>query len=354
MNRESWVSGMGAILLLINGWGCGNSPTPGQTPARPPVYVEVETARRAPIAATVTATGTITPKEEVKIIAQAEGKITHIAVEEGDKVTRGQVLIRLDDTILAAQTKEAEANVEDAKANFERLERLVKSGLVSEQEFEQARTRYNVLKARLEYQHALLNYTTINAPISGVVTFRGVREGDVAVPRAHLLTISDPQTLVMDINISELEIPKIRTGDPVRVRVDAYPAEKFSGRVRRIVPQSDPVTRLVKVEIELTDKDPRLFSGLFARADLTISRKNQATVISNDALIISSMGGAAAFVVVDSLLERRELTLGIKDESVSEVLSGLAAGEKVVISGLNQLNPGMVVRITRERGKDRS
>lgn len=354
MNRKRASVCLGTIILLIVMPGCGSSPTPDQPQRRPPVFVEIETARVAPIAATVTATGTITPKEEVKIIAQAEGKITHIAVEEGDEATRGQVLVRLDATILAAQTKEAEANVDDAKANFDRLSRLVNSGLVSEQEYEQARTRYNVLKARLEYQRALLNYTTIHAPISGVVTFRGAREGDVAVPRSHLLTISDPKTLIMDINVSELDIPRIKLGDPVRVRVDAYPAETFSGKVRRIVPLSDPVTRLVKVEIELTDKDPRLFSGLFARADLTISRKESATVVSNDALVMSSTGQASAFVVVDSLLERRELTLGIRDESVSEVLSGLAAGEKVVISGLNQLNPGMVVRITRERGKERS
>ncbi|GJQ20681.1 MAG: cation efflux system protein [Bacteroidia bacterium] len=316
------------------------------------MFVEVEAAREEPIAASVTATGTITPKEEVKIIAQAEGKITHIAVEEGDRVTKGQVLIRLDATILAAQTKEAEANVEDAKANYDRLSRLVKTGLVSEQEYEQARTRYNVLKARLEYQRALLNYTTISAPISGVITFRGAREGDVAVPRAHLLTVSDPQTLVMEINVSELEIPRIKIGDPVRVRVDAYPNETFSGRVRRVFPLSDPVTRLVKVEIQLTDKDPRLFSGLFARADLTIARKEKATVVSNDALLMSADGRASAFVVVDSLLERRSLTLGIRDETKSEVLAGLSPGEKVVISGLNQLNPGMVARITRERRKE--
>lgn len=343
-----WAAGILAIVL----WSCGNAPTPDQPQRRPPVFVEVEAAREEPIAAIVTATGTITPKEEVKIIAQAEGKITHIAVEEGDRVAKGQVLIRLDATILAAQTKEAEANAEDARANYERLTRLVKSGLVSEQEYEQARTRYNVLKARLEYQRALLNYTTISAPISGIITFRGAREGDVAVPRAHLLTVSDPQTLVMEINVSELEIPRIKIGDPVRVRVDAYPNETFSGRVRRVFPLSDPVTRLVKVEIQLTDKDPRLFSGLFARADLTIARKEKATVVSNDALLMSADGRAAAFVVVDSLVERRSLTLGIRGEGRSEVLSGLSPGEKVVISGLNQLNPGMVVRITRERRKE--
>lgn len=343
-----------ALVLSLVLAGCGNAPTPDQSQRKPMVFVEVETARQAPITSTVTATGTITAKEEVKIIAQAEGKITRLAVEEGDKVAKGQTLVTLDARILEAQTKEAEANVEDALAGYNRLQRLRKSGLVSEQEFEQARTRYNVLKARLEYQRALLNYTTIKSPISGVVTFRGVREGDVAVPRAHLLTVSDPQTLVMEINVSEIDVPSITVGDPVLVGVDAYPNDVFPGKVRRVFPLSDPITRLVKIEIELTAKDNRLFPGLFARAELTTSRKENATVVSNDAILVSSTGIASAFVVVDSLLERRELTLGIREASASEVVSGVMPGEKVVVSGLNQLNPGMIVRITRERGKESS
>ncbi len=333
---------------------CGNAPSPGQSQRKPLVYVEVESARQGSISSTVTATGTITAKEEVKIIAQAEGKIIRLPVEEGDKVTKGQTVVTLDARILEAQTKEAEANVEDARAGYDRLDRLRKSGLVSEQEYEQAKTRYNVLKARLEYQKALLNYTTIQAPISGIVTFRGVREGDVAVPRAHLLTVSDPQTLVMEINVSEVEVPRITIGDPVQVRVDAYPNEVFSGKVRRVFPLSDPITRLVKIEIQLTVKDNRLFPGLFARAELTTSRKDRATVVSNDAILMSAAGSASVFVVVDSVIERRELTLGIRDATASEVIAGVDPGEKVVVSGLNQLNPGMIVRITRERGKERS
>jgi len=206
-----------------------------------------------------------------------------------------------------------------------------------------------VLKARLEYQRALLEYTTIKSPISGVVTFRGVREGDIAVPRAHLLTISDPATLVMEINISELEVPKINIGDPVTIKIDAYPNEDFMGKVRRVFPSSDPLTRLVKVEVQLTDRDDRLFPGLFARAVLTSSKKDRATVLSNDAIMTNSAGLNTAFVVVDSLVEKRDLKLGIREGNRSEILGGVAAGEKVVVAGQSTLNPGMVVRIARER-----
>ncbi len=301
-----------------------------------------------PILSTVTATGTITAKNEVKIIAQAEGKIMYLGVEEGDMVKAGQILVKLDASVLAAQTKEAEANAADAKANYDRLSRLMKSGLISDQEFEQAKTRNNVLQARLEYQRALLDYTTIKSPISGVVTFRGVRESDIAVPRAHLLTISDPATLVIEINISELEIPKINMGDPVTIKIDAYPNEDFKGKVRRVFPSSDPLTRLVKVEVQLTDRDDRLFPGLFARAVLTASKKEDATVLSNDAIMTSSAGLTTAFVVVDSLVEKRDVKLGIREGNRTEILDGISPGEKVVVAGQSTLNPGMVVRIARE------
>ncbi len=338
---------LAGIIASLN--GCGNAPSPGQNQAGPVVYVDVEIAREAPINATVTATGTINAKNEVKIIAQAEGKIIFLGVEEGDKVKEGQTVVRLDASVLAAQTKEAEANAQDAKANYDRLNRLMKSGLIAEQEFEQAKTRHNVLKARLEYQKALLEYTTIRSPISGIVTFRGVREGDVAVPRAHLLTISDPATLVIEINVSELEVPRIKPGDRVTIKIDAYPNQDFTGMVRRVFPSSDPLTRLVKVEIQLTDRDDRLFPGLFARAVLTSSRKDRATVLSSDAIITAPSGGNSAFVVVDSVVEKRDLKLGIREGNRVEILEGVAAGEKVVVAGKNTLNPGMVVHITRER-----
>ncbi|MEX1275878.1 MAG: efflux RND transporter periplasmic adaptor subunit [Bacteroidota bacterium] len=341
------------ILLLgtaLLSWQCGNTPSSGQQQQRRPVVlVEVETARRARIVETISATGTITAKNEVQIIAQTEGKIVLLDVEEGSRVKAGEVVVRLDATVLAAQTKEAEATTDDARANFERAKRLYESKLVSEQEFDQARTRYNVAQARSEYQKALLKYTTIASPISGVVTFRGAREGDIAVPRQLLLTISDPVTLVMEVPVSELQIPRVRVNDPVKITVDAYPLVKFAGKVRRVFPASDPVSRLVKVEVMFTERDDRLMPGMFGRAELTTSAKDSAVVLSNDAVMTSSIGVATAYVVVDSVVERRELTLGIREAARIEILDGVKAGDKVVVVGQNALNDRMQVQITKER-----
>jgi membrane fusion protein (multidrug efflux system) len=328
---------------------CGNAPASDQQQRRPIAYVEVELARKASIASLISATGTITAKNEVKVIAQAEGKIVKMPVEEGARVKQGQVLVQLDASVLAAQTREAEANMQDAKANFERAERLFDAKLVSDQEFEQAKTRFRVAEARYQLQRAMLEYTTITSPISGVITYRGAREGDIAVPRAHLLTVSDPATLVIEVTVSELEVPRISLGDPVKVLVDAYANESFGGKVRRIFPSSDPVTRLVRIEVELTEKDARLFPGLFARTELTISQKHDATVLSNDAIMTSATGESFAFVVVDSVVERRRLKLGIKDGQRAEILEGVSKGEQVVVVGQSALNDQMAVRITRVR-----
>ncbi|MGH2568810.1 MAG: efflux RND transporter periplasmic adaptor subunit [Bacteroidota bacterium] len=337
------------ILMPFLFLRCGNAPASDQQQRRPVAFVEVEVARKAPISASLSATGTITAKNEVKILAQTEGKIVKLTVEEGDRVKQGEVLVQLDASVLSAQTKEAEANMEDARANLERAQRLFESKLVADQDFEQAKTRFKVAQARYELQKAMLKYTTITSPISGVVTFRGAREGDIAVPRGHLLTVSDPATLVIEVTVSELEVPKISEGDRVRVTVDAYPNESFAGKVRRVFPASDPVSRLVKIEVQLTQNDPRLFPGLFARAELTTSNKHDAVVLTNDAIITSSTGQPFAFVVVDSVVQRRSLKLGIKDAMIAEVVDGVREGEQVVVVGQSSLNDQMAVRVTKVR-----
>ena len=328
---------------------CGNAPASDQQQRRPVAYVEVERARKATISASLSATGTITAKNEVKIIAQTEGKIVKLAVEEGHRVKRGDVLVQLDASVLSAQTKEAEANMEDARVNLERAQRLFESKLVADQDFEQAKTRHKVAQARYELQKAMLQYTTITSPISGIITFRGAREGDIAVPRGHLLTVSDPAALVIEVTVSELEVPKITDGDPVNITVDAYPNESFAGKVRRIFPASDPVSRLVKIEVQLTANDARLFPGLFARAELTTSNKHDAIVLTNDAIITSSSGLPFVFVVVDSVVQRRPVKLGIKDAMNSEVVDGVHEGDQVVVVGQSSLNDQMVVRVTNVR-----
>ena len=338
------------LVTVLFSWDCGNTPSSGQQQQRRPVVlVEVETARRARIVETIGATGTITAKNEIKIIAQTEGKIVLLDVEEGSRVKAGEVLVRLDASVLAAQTKEAEATRDDALANFERAKRLFENKLVSEQEYEQARLRSNVAQARADYQKALLQYTTIISPISGVVTYRGARKGDIAVPRQLLLTISDPATLVMEVPVSELQVPRIHVNDQVKITVDAYPQVKFAGKVRRVFPASDPVSRLVKVEVMFTERDDRLMPGMFGRAELTTSAKDSAVVLSNDAVMTSATGVATAYVVVDSIVERRELTLGIREAGRSEILTGVTAGDKVVVVGQNALNDRMQVQITKER-----
>lgn len=349
--KDSYVNFLlhGVPVLALFAAGCGNSPVPEQPGRRPVVFVEVEVARRSTIASSISATGTIAAKNEIKIIAQTEGKITDLSVEEGDHVRSGQVLVKLDASVLAAQTKEAEANMKDAESNLARAERLFQTRLVSDQEYEQSKTRYSVAKAKYDYQRALLNYTVITSPITGVITYRGARQGDIAVPRQLLLTVSDPTNLVMEINISELEVPKIHVGDSVRVTVDMYPREEFSGRIRRIFPSSDPVSRLVRVEVQLQSVNPRLFPGLFARAELTTSLNRNALVVSNDAIITSSAGQTGAFVVLDSVVQHRVVKIGMRDAALSEIVEGLSQGEKVVVVGQNNLNDGMQVRVTRER-----
>ena len=351
MNKYTNAVLAAAMLLFGSGGigGCGNAESSGGPPVRPAVLVDVERAWIGPIAARISATGTITAKEEVKIIAQTEGKIEKLPFEEGDHVQSGQVLVQLDASVLSAQSKEAEATMLDAKLAYDRAVSLNESKLISRQEYDQARTRYRVAQSRYDFQKVLLSYTTIRSPLSGVITYRGARVGDVAVPRTVLLVVADLNTLVIEITVSELDVPKIKVGDPAAISVDAYPDRSFGGEVRRIFPSSDPVSRLVKVEVVLTEQSELLFPGLFARAELTTDRTPDATLVSNDALIVAGTGETYVFAVVDSTVERRVVSLGIRSGLVSEVVDGVTPGDQLVIAGQSALNDGMQVSVTRER-----
>ncbi len=351
MNRTSLRLHLSTVLTLLALalLGCGDAGSQEGAQRRPSVLVDVERAWSGPIAARISATGTITAKEEVKVIAQTEGKIEKLPFEEGDQVRAGEVLVQLDASILSAQVKEAEATKLDAKLAFDRAASLYESKLISRQEYDQARTRLQVAQARHDYQKVLLGYTTIRSPISGVVTFRGARVGDVAVPRSVLLVVADLNTLVIEITVSELDVPKIRVGDPAAINVDAYPGRSFAGQVRRVFPSGDPVSRLVKVEVMLTEQSDLLFPGLFARTELTTDRRQQAVLVSNDAVMTAGTGETYVFAVVDSSVERRVVTLGIRSGDVSEVLEGVVTGEQLVIAGQSALNDGMTVSVTRER-----
>jgi membrane fusion protein, multidrug efflux system len=338
-----------SILLILLFTACSGSSGDSAEPNRPAVRVEVTSVRTQSLAMRLSSSGTISAKNEVKVTAQTDGKVEVLNVEEGDVVREGQVLIQLDATIPHAQYREAEANLQEARLNYERAEQLYERSLISNQEYQTLRTRHQIAESRYEYQKAILEYTTIRAPISGVITYRGIDRGDIALTREHVLTITSFDKLVILVNVSELDVPHINVGDDVNILVDAIRGGEFTGKVRRIFPSANPDTRLVPIEVELLSGDERLFPGMFARAEFKTERRENALVIPANGLLTSPRGGNYVFVVNDSVAHYREVVPGLRTDRYVEVLEGLSESDKIVVIGAGALTDGMRVQVTAER-----
>jgi HlyD family secretion protein len=232
------------------------------------VEIRTEAVVLRDLVQTVTASGFIQPKRKVDISADISGRVTELAVEEGQWVNRGDVLLRIDPTSFEANVRRATASVAQARAqaaqsraNFlraenevARSERLAPQNLISPADLEQARTQLMVAEAQFESaEHAVsqaeaglseareqLRKTTIVAPMSGSVTRLNIQQGETAVvgtmnnPGSLLLTIADLSEMEARVRVGETDIPTIKHGDSASIRIDAYPGAVFSGRVTRI------------------------------------------------------------------------------------------------------------------------
>lgn len=340
-------------LVLLTGLNACKSDRDQRTardePAERSHLVEVATVRHAELAHEAVRTGTLEAHSQVKIFNQEEGRITEIPFYEGDHVARGQVLVRLDDSLLKAQLDKAVATRRQAEQDVDRLERLIAKRLVSEDELARASTALKVARAEEELLRARLDYTTIKAPFAGVVTARLVEPGDIAPRYTHLLTLIDPASLITQVEISELLLPLFEPGDPVQVRIDALGDAEHPGRIRRIHPTVDPHTRKGVLEVELAPVPEGARAGQLCRVRLT-ARARERLVLPFAAV---RRGNDSEYVYVvdgDGKAQRRDVRTGMRQGLLVEVLDGLQEGDTVVTKGMLGLRDGMSVKKVTRRG----
>lgn len=367
--------------------------------------VRTEVVARRDLVSVVTASGAVEPKRKVDISADISGRVIELAVEEGDWVEKGDLLLRIDPTSYQAAVRRAEAAVAQARARAaqarasllqaesaaRRAERLAEGAeLVSAQDVEEARTRAAVAAAELEaarYGIAqaeaglseardALRKTVIAAPMSGRVTRLDIEEGETAVvgtmnnPGSRLLTVADLSVMEARVKVDETEVPRISVGDSARVRIDAFPGRAFTGTVTRIAHSSiagaasglaagvsDPQSVDFEVVVTLADPPERLRPDLSATADIVTDSRRDALSVPIISLTVrsraeeSAEGEEGVFVLRGDSVVFVPVEVGITGDRYFEVKEGLSGGE-VVVSGTYQtirdLEPGAKVRVAEE------
>ena len=312
--------------------------------------IEIAQVTTGSLAREATVAGVLAPVRSVGVNAQLGGALLAVRAEEGHVVRQGQVLAEVDSRELRAQLRSAEAALALAKSTAERSAALFRDRVVTAAEHERDQAALAAAQASAEALRTRLGYATVRAPISGVITEKRAEAGDLVQTQGRLFTIADVSTLVVRVQVSELDITGLRERQSVQVTVDAFGATPFTGIIRRIFPAADSATRMVPVEVALSGPAVRqLKPGYLARVTLKLGERPGVLLIPAAALV-GSRDAYAVFVVRGDKVERKLIRLGQSGGPMVEVVEGLAVGDTVVTLGRDQVRDGGTVRIVRPIG----
>lgn len=330
-----------APALLLS--ACSDSTPPGRDKAEPhALQVETATVSRESLGQQVHRPGTLRAEREVKLITEEEGRIAALPKFEGDRVAQGELLVQLDDTRLRAELKKARAQRRQAELDLQRLERLQRSKVVAEEELARARTALDVALAEEELLRIRLANTRIDAPFDGVISQRLAEPGDAVAEFTHLLTLSATDSLLAEIALSELLLPGLAVNDPVSIRLDALGDREFAGRILRIHPKVDPLTRQGIVEVRLAEPPAEARPGQLCRVHLSLRPRPRLTVPFS--ALRRDTRGEYVFRLDAGMIARRTAVIsGSHLEQRVEILEGLDEGDRVVSNGFLGLADGMPV-----------
>ncbi len=352
----------------FGGGGFGGNQGGGQ---RLPMTVEMVSVKRADMSSEVTVVGNLIGRATVEAGPKIAGRLESVAVRMGDRVSLGQVIARVDDRELQEQVKQAkasfdvsaatirqrEADLRLAQTNLDRSRSLYERELIPKQTFDDTDSRYQAATAQLDLARAQfaqtqarldelkinLSNTIITSPVSGFVAKRVLDPGGWVTPNTAFISVVDIGVVRLVANIVEKDIRRITQDLPASVEVDAYPGEKFTGRVAHIAPVLDPGTRTGQIEIDIANPDFRLKPGMYAKVAFTVDKKDNALVIPTAALV--DLGGNRGVFLANQgelgqVASFKKVDIGIVNQTLAEVTSGLSEGENIVTTGAGALREG--------------
>ena len=319
-----------------------------ETPAIP---VEAAIPTRGDIFAVYSGTAPIEAFADATVIAKVGGEVREILVEEGDDVTSGEVLARLDGDRLRLEMQQAEANLRKLQRDYQRNVDLSERGLISAGDFEKIQYEMEALEATFNLATLELGYTEIRAPIDGVISERFIKIGNTIDVNAPTFQVTSLEPLISYLHVPEREYRRIDAGQLATIHIDALAGNKFEAIVSRVSPVVDPDTGTFKISIEVSDPSCRLKPGMFGRIDIVYDMHADAMQIPRSA-IVEEAGQTTIYVVQDNVAERRAIRTGFAEGGQIEVLEGLDETETFVIVGQTGLKSGSKVSIINAADAD--
>lgn len=329
------------LLLLTGCKGEEHADRAGQT--LPVVKVKVVPASSASAQGQIELLGTVEPVEKAIIAAKVTGTIAKMAVRLGSTVQQGQILIEISANEITAKLRQAQARMEQAKRNLDRETRLLAKDASTPQTVKAMEEGYRMAQAGYREAKTMAGYTTITAPFAGNVTAKPVNAGDLATPGAPLLVLENNRRLQVVTSVPEALVVNMHPGDKLMVRI---PAAKLTttGTIAEVAPAADPASRTAPVKIDIDSAAGKLRSGQFARISLAENGRRTLFVPATAVIPFGQM--ERLFVARDNKAELRLVRVGMRLETMVEILSGLDPDEQVVIANNAHLVDGQPLEIT--------
>ena len=373
MLRLALISSLGLALAA-----CGSGAQPDATAGQSSVPVEVAAAMHAPISASFSGTAALEAEREADVVAKASGVLLKLYVEEGQHVEAGQLLAQIDPSSASNTLAQSQAQLRKAQATYERASKAIKQQLIPKQEYDGDLYDMQAQVAATKSAQLQLSWTRITAPISGVISRRMVKQGNLVQANQAIFHIVDMHPLTATLNVPEREIGTLKAGQPVKLSVDALPGNDFAGSIERIAPVVDATSGTFRVTClfdNTRDGNEVLRPGMFGRVDIVYDQRRDALVIPRNALMDED-GETAVFVVEQGkakpkpadkklkpkpgdavaaepkkpaapvlLAKRRTVKIGYMDGDRVQIVSGLKTGDRVITLGRDAVRDGSEVQV---------
>jgi membrane fusion protein, multidrug efflux system len=350
-----WLLGLALVAGLAAagyGWRALNLHESSQPATAAPVsndvivsaaHLKIGTIRRQ-----IEAVGSLRSDESVIMRPEIAGRISEILFEEGQRVSRGMPLVRLDAAVARAQVEQQNASLALSRVNHERAQDLMRKGAGSQRTFDEALAKLRADEASLSLAQATLDKSTLTAPFDGILGLRKVSVGDYVNPGQDIVNIEHIETLKVDFRVPETHAAQLKAGQAIRVSLDAIPGSAYDGKVYAIDPAHDPNGRAVILRARIPNTDGSLRSGMFARVILIIEDGKEKLLLSETALV--PMGQEHfVFRLVDGKAKLTKIKIGQRRAGTIEVVEGLAPDSIVVTEGALKLRDGTAVRASVEK-----
>jgi membrane fusion protein (multidrug efflux system) len=333
---------LAAKFLFFSG-NSAKPATPGAAPKNSVLPVSGIITQTTTLANKVYASGTVLANEEVELRPEASGKILEINFKEGSLVSKGELLIKINDADLIAQQKKLQYQVKLATEQEERQKKLLDIQGVSQEEYDISLSQLNSYKADQDYTRALVAKTELRAPFNGVIGLKNVSEGSYVSPQQTIAWLQQIDPVKIDFSIPEKYASIIHKGDKINFSLSSS-KETFTGEVYAVQPRIDVATRTLQVRALSPNKDRKIIPGSFVKVELVLKEYADAIMVPTQA-IVPVLKGKNVFVSRGGLAVPQKVETGIRNDTAIQVVDGLQPGDTIITSGLMQLKPNTPVKV---------